>query len=470
MKLHPTPFSITDHVREFGRRHALWEPDSRVLVALSGGGDSVALLLLLRELAATAELTLVGAGHLNHHIRPEEADEDEAFCRALASRIGVPVLVSHADVPSLARARGVSLEVAGRDARRAALLEFAAPCGADRIATAHTLDDQAETVLMRVLRGAGLSGVSGIEPHKNPLIRPVLSLTRSQLRAWLESRGERWREDSTNQDLANPRNRTRHELLPYLRAHYNPSVELALARLADLARHDNRLLHELAADASARLVSARAGVVEIDAASLAALPEALARRVARAALETAGPGRTYDLSEVDQIRDACLERGPLGVDLKGVRMERSGAAVVLSERGPRSQPPATFRYELSIPGSVSIREADCRVEASGPLAPGAVSAASGDVDAAVDAARCGDRLIVRSRAPGDRIRLPGLGGRKKLQDLFVDRKIARRERDCTPIVTDPENRIVWVAGLALAEEFRVNEGTKAVIILKLRRL
>jgi tRNA(Ile)-lysidine synthase len=458
---------MIDQVRAFARRHALWAPGSRVLVALSGGGDSVALLLLLHDLAARGELTLVGAAHVNHHVRPVEGDEDERFCRVLASRLAVPLLVKHADVPALAAARGQSLEVAGRVARRAALLECAAALDADHVATAHTLDDQAETVLLRILRGAGLRGLTGIEPRRDVLVRPLLGHTRHDLRRWLQGRGESWREDATNADRANPRNRVRHELVPYLRTHFNPSAAAALARLADLARLDDMFLAELAAEAAARVVRLRPDGVEIDAGGLAALPQALARRVARLALETAAPSRTYDLCEVDKICEACLGRLRGGLDLRNLRMEPSAAGVVLSSRGlaPRSAP---FRYELSIPGSVSVAEANCRVEASAPAAPGAF-AASGALEVAVDAAGCGERLIVRSRVPGDRMRLAGRGGRRKLQDLFIDRKIGRTERAQTPIVTDPENRIVWVAGLALAEEFRVSDRTKAVVVLKLRR-
>jgi tRNA(Ile)-lysidine synthase len=463
-------------VRSFARRHGLWHPRLRVLAAVSGGSDSVAMFLLLNQLAAAGELELAGLTHVNHHIRPGATDEDEAFCRALATRLGVPAVVAHADVPALAREHRQSIEVAARHARHRAFAEAAAELGADRIATAHTRDDQAETVLLHLARGAGLSGARGIEPQSGRLIRPMLDCTRADLQGWLTTIGERWREDETNADIANPRNRVRHVLLPALRDQLNPAVDAALVRFADILRVDHAYLSEVAAEAARQVISTAPDGLVIDGAALERLPRALARRVARIALETAHVRRSYDLEEVDALLDACSDAAQAPKELPGVRMERSGRFVVLHSRDTKQPMAEAFQYELSVPGQVSIEESQVVLEAEGPFdyaqdrpfdVP--VREIEGPNQMVIRADELSDGLVVRNRRNGDRLRLWRVG-HKKLQDLFVDRKVDRFERDRVPIVTDRSGRIVWVAGHAVAEEFRVNPLTNTVVILRLRPL
>lgn len=457
------------------------------------------MLFVLRELAAAGELALAGLAHLNHHVRLAASDDDEAFCRALAARLGLPATIAHADVPALAHEHRQSIEVAGRHARHRALAQAAAQMGADRIATAHTRDDQAETVLLHLMRGAGMSGARGIEPASGSFIRPVLACTREELRAWLVSLGETWCEDATNADITNPRNRVRHAVLPALREHFNPAVDAALARFADILREDHAHLTAQADEAARQLISplpnslprrsaAEAGLA-IDAEGLRLLPRALARRVARIALETARPRRSYDLEEVDAVIDACGEGDAPGArrDLPGVRMERSGRFVVLLDRRP-ARAVDGFQYELPVPGRVSIDESNLVVEAEGPFDLSTLRRAQGSPSAlatpdasglkwplqepdcvTIRADELDARLMVRNRRAGDRLRLSRVG-HKKLQDLFVDRKVDRFERDRVPIVTDRAGRIVWVAGHAVAEEFQVSALTNTVVTLKLRPL
>ncbi|MCA1583647.1 MAG: tRNA lysidine(34) synthetase TilS [Acidobacteria bacterium] len=460
---------LLDRVRGFAAHRALWSPGTRVLVALSGGGDSVALLLVLDLLARREDLRLAGACHVHHHIRGAAADDDESFCRALTDRLGLPLVVAHRDVPALAASSGRSLEVAGRLARRTALVEAAGALGADRVATAHTCDDQAETVLLRIIRGTGVTGLGGIASQRELFIRPLLAESRQSLRDWLIAHGEPWREDASNEDVANPRNRVRHVLLPYLRRHFNPSADRALARLADLARADDEVI-EAAADDFSSLIHVLGERVRIDAAGVAALPKALARRVVRRALEAAQPSRTYDLDEVDLVCAACAGPNRPPQSLRGLLVNRNGAHVVLGPREGVASHPQPFHYQLPVPGSVSVREAGWVVEADGPLPAASTRPAAGPLEVTVPAEPFEATLTVRSRAPGDRLRLRGVRGRTKLQDLFVNRKVSRADRDRTPLVTDATGRIVWVAGLALSDEFRVNERTNAVIVLKLRRI
>jgi tRNA(Ile)-lysidine synthase len=459
-----------------------------VVAAVSGGSDSVALLFLLHELQARGEMRLDAVAHLNHQIRPD-ADADEQFCEALAGRLNVPFVAARVDVPTRAAAGKCSIEVAARAARRAFLARVRDDRHADSVATAHTLDDQAETVLLRIARGSGLRGLGGIAPVRDGRIRPLLEVTRAELQHELAGRGETWREDATNADLTNPRNRVRHELLPYLRMHFNPSVHRSIARLAELARAEDDWMARSAAAAAESVMDAGDSVVRLHQGRLLALPEAIQRRVVQLALETSMAGRSPSLDDVDAVR-AVASGTPAACEVSGVRVEHSSGSVVLINRSVakvRSEGSSpTFNVDLPVPGVAQVAGTGWVVEALGPQprpsgrgprradfarwgASGSAPSASNDA-VEVDAAAVGSQLVVRSRLAGDRIRPLGLGGRKKVQDVFVDRKVNHGDRDTVPIVTDVQGRLVWVAGHVLSEEFRVTEHTKAVIILKLRRI
>lgn len=466
---------LLQRIRAFAAQHGLWSAETRVVAAVSGGSDSVALFFLLRELDAAGDLRFSGLAHLNHHIRGAAADEDATFCRALALRAGVAAAIGDADVPALAGRERLSIELAGRQARQQFFVDALASLEGQCIAVAHTRDDQAETVLLRLVRGAGPAGLAGIAPRRDHLVRPLLELTRTELRDYLESIGESWREDATNEDRAIPRNRIRHDILPLLRE-LNPRADAALARTADILRSDAELFDALANDAGPRFVrTIEGGRVAVDAAGLAGLPKALARRVALVALETVNPGRSYGLEEADHICAACARSEKAGAtNLPGVDVERLGADVVLVKRGSAEggskEPPlhGAFDLKLPVPGTVEEPQGGWTLTAEGPMYRQMAGTPGAD-QVVVDAGDLGSGLIVRQRRPGDRFHPLGAPGRKKVQDVFVDRKVPRDDRDRVPIVTDEMGRIVWVAGQVLAEPFRVTPLTTTVVILTLRR-
>jgi tRNA(Ile)-lysidine synthase len=205
------------------------------------------------------------------------------------------------------------------------------------VATAHTEDDQAETVLLRLLRGAGARGLAGIAPRRGHLIRPLLAVTRDELRGELVACGQRWREDVTNEDVAIPRNRVRHELLPYLAQHFNPSVTRALARFADLSRGDERWIEGVVEIQASRAISARDGGVTLNVPIVAEAPEALARRLARRALEMANPGHACSVAEVELL--LSVVHGEQGAaEISGLRVERFRNSEVLINRAVLKRP------------------------------------------------------------------------------------------------------------------------------------
>ncbi len=452
------------------RAHDLARPETRVLAAVSGGSDSVALAVLLAELAERGHLRVAGLAHLNHQLR-SGADADEAFCADLAARFNLPFRAHRVEVASRAVIERRSIEDAARAARYEFLEEARRHVGADVIALGHTRDDQAETLLLRLLRGAGARGLAGMHPRNGHVVRPLLDCRRHELRALLAERGQLFVQDESNDDVSIPRNRVRAELLPLLQERFNPSIVDVLADEARIAQDEWAWMQAAAGAALPGVVRADAeGAWRLNVPALNALPRALARLVVREALTAAARGTAVSFRHVEDALVLAV-RGGGAVDGPGVRMERVGDSLVLTSRTselPHPGPTNLFRYSLSIPGEVALRESGCVVTAeSAPSAGCAVLSTSSMGVLRLD--RCQPPLAVRNRRAGDRFRPLGLGGRKKLQDYFVDKKVPRDRRDQVPLVVDQTDRIVWVAGHVIDDEFRVTDPAQAVLILRLRQ-
>jgi tRNA(Ile)-lysidine synthase len=467
-------------VRRTIRQHDLAGPDSGIVVALSGGSDSVALAHLLVDLERGGELRVAGFAHFNHQLRAQ-ADADERFCESMAVALGKTLAVDRADVAAIARRDRRSIEDAGRQARHGFLERARAQLGADLIALGHTRDDQAETFLLRLLRGAGARGLGGMHPRRGAVIRPLLDCRRAELQEYLAARGIDFVHDASNDDVNVPRNRVRAELLPMLERRFNPAIVDVLATEAQVAREEWRWMEASAREAMTRICHPTAEGCRIDAAALIDLPVALSRLVLKTAMERVAGGRSLSFTHVDEALRFCRGGGAC-LDLPGQVLERNGREVVLTsrpERRPDGGATATtnlFRYSLSIPGEVRIEETGGYVSAElvEPRGRAVVGrrfsiAPSPDV-AFVQLDPVSGPLVVRNRRPGDRFRPLGLGGGKKLQDFFVDRKIARERRDRVPIVVDQSGRIVWVAGYGIDERFRVTDAAQAVVVLRLRQV
>jgi tRNA(Ile)-lysidine synthase len=487
-------------VRDTIRRHNLAGPRTRVVVALSGGSDSVALAHVLSELEASGELTLAGLAHFNHQLRVN-ADRDEQFAVSLAAAIGRPILVEREDVRLRAVREQRSIEDAAHAARHEffdrALAHFDAGC----VAVGHTRDDQAETFLLRLLRGAGPKGLAAMHPRNGPIVRPLLECRRADLKDYLVERGVQHVEDETNSDVSIPRNRVRAELLPLLESRFNPSIVDVLADQAELARGQwSWMEEELGALKLERGTpnpqpgtrNSEPGTWILDIPTLQRAPVALRRLAMWKAMTRAAGGRPVSFRHVEaalRLIESSSSDGPglsrsdrsadRSIDAPGHIVERVGSHVVLTERVVAAENAAAtvslFRYRLPVPGEVTLIEAGYIVSAE-PAADRArtadveaIRAASGNGSAAVirEGSWTGP-LAVRNRRPGDRFRPLGLEGQKKLQDFFVDRKVARRDRDGVPLVVDESDRIVWVAGHGIDEAFRVTDASQAVVILKLR--
>ncbi len=327
--------ALLQQIRRSIRRHNLLPPASSVLIGVSGGSDSIALALLLQELSRHGGFRVAGLAHLNHRIRPEAAT-DEAFCRDFAVRCGLPIVVESVDVPGYAAAQRLSIEDAARRVRYDFLERVARQVGADVIAVGHTEDDQAETLLLKLARGAGLTGLGAIYPRRDAVVRPVIDVSRAELRAYLQQRGESWVEDHTNADLGNPRNRVRHRVLPELDAAYGGPSRPGIARAAGLIREDAGWIDDQANGRYSELCAAVAGGVEIDAAALTAEPAAISRRVLLRALRSVSGGREIGLDHIEAALEVVAGR-TAAADLPGSRLELRGGKLVLLQQDAASK-------------------------------------------------------------------------------------------------------------------------------------
>ncbi len=457
---------VLDRVRETIRRHGLAAPGTRVLLGVSGGSDSVALAFLLRELDAARELTVAGLAHFNHQLRPTAA-RDEAFVQTLGERLGWPVVADRGDVAGRARRERRSIEDAARTSRHEFFERARIETGAALVALGHTRDDQAETFLLRLVRGAGVRGLSAMHPRAGCIVRPLLDCRRAELRAYLAEVDAAFVEDESNADLAIPRNRVRAELVPFL-ARFNPGIVDVLADEADLAREEGRWIEAAADDLVARAARPAPDGLAFEAATLAAAPVAVRRAALWRAMRDQAGGRAVGFGHV-QAALALLERPAGTLDVPGHRLERIGPVLVLT--GSPHARVNLFQYPLSIPGEVHLAEVGRLVSAEvGPDAAQAGRATPSGPLAIVRLDVCRGPLVVRNRRPGDRFRPVGLDGRKKLQDFFVDRKVARAERDAVPIIVDAADRIVWVAGYGIDAAFRVTDPAQGVLIFKVRHV
>jgi tRNA(Ile)-lysidine synthase len=430
------------------------------------------LLHVLDELEHAGDLRVSGVAHFNHQLRPA-ADDDERFCVSMAATLGRPILVGRENVAMRAERERRSVEDAGHQARYQFFEQARAHFGGDRVALGHTLDDQAETFLLRLIRGAGPKGLGGMHPSNGAVIRPLLSCRRAELRSYLDARHIPFREDETNRDLTVPRNRVRAELVPLLQSRFNPAIVDVLAAEAELARDEWQWMENMAA--------ADAGAGNLEIAALLSAPLALRRVVVWRAMSKASAGRPVSFAHVEAVLRMLDPAAPdAGLDAPGQRVERRGHRLVLrsirDDRTPRpgrrpSPAMNRFRYRLSVPGEVHLAEAGCVLSAdvAPPAAlPGLSAATSNGAVALVRSDLSTGQLAVRNRRPGDRFSPVGLGGRKKLQDFFVDRKVPRERRDAVPLVVDDADRIIWVAGYGIDERFRVTDPSQGVVILRLK--
>ena len=466
-------------------RYDLFAPGDVVVVGVSGGPDSTCLAVVLQELIETWDLTLHLA-HINYGMRGEESELDETFVRALAREFALGVSVEHATSDDLANSGYGSFQARARAARYRFFEDVVQQQGARKIATGHTTDDHVETVLMWMLRGAGLTGLGGmpVERHQQ-IVRPLLGLTRSDILEYLKAKELAFRTDSTNEDPTYLRNRVRHHLIPVLQA-YNPQIQRSLAQLAEIVSEDEKILSTMTRQALQDILLPAPNcegdpICHISRSRFLKLPRGLQRRCMREAVtRIKGHTRRLTFLHIENVIAFVTEcsRSSAVFEFAGVTMHCSDPDVIaMTNTNAAAQPKSWEAQQFSVPDEIQVHPLGCRIRAwreRPPLVdiPSAIHGSRVAYDPMVayfDEDTFGLPLTVRAWQAGDAFCPSGMGGkRKKLQDYFVDTKVPKWMRSRIPLIVAPEG-ILWIPGYRQDDRFRRRSTTRRTCIVQLMR-
>jgi tRNA(Ile)-lysidine synthase len=453
-------------IRKTIRKYSLLNSGDRVLVAVSGGPDSVCLLSVLHALAKELDLTLHVA-HLDHMFRGKESADEALFVGGLAKKFAIPAVIERFDVPAFCLERGLSSQEGARQVRYGFLQRVAKEAGASRIATGHTANDQAETFLMRLMRGAGTAGLSAIPPMRDNIIRPLLETERDEVIAHLKKMDCAFVTDPSNAKPVYTRNRIRLEVLPVLQG-FNPRIIETLAAEAGQLRDEEEAVEGYCATLADSILIQKDNSVLVKRNEFNTLPPAFRRRLLKKAADFAGV-EASGLARI-QIDEAitfmaAAQTGRTMSLPRGLTIGREYDRFVISaEPGI-----ADFSHAVIIPGVTVIPDLPLQIEA---WITDHVPAEPDDINyfwqALFDYDKIGSLLTLRSRRSGDWFRPSGMGGNsKKLQDYFVDEKVPRSRRSAVPLLCSGED-ILWVVGMRTDERFLANAETKRVLIVRIR--
>lgn len=443
------------------------EKGDKVILAVSGGPDSTAMLYLMNDLRNDLECSLHIA-HLNHCLRGEESDEDAVFVKEQALKLNIPITVEELDVKNLITDKE-SLESGARRIRYEFFKKVMSDIQANKVAQGHTADDQAETVLMRLLRGSGTKGLSGIPPIRdNIYIRPLIEISRSEVEAYLQSIDIQPRWDSSNLSTEYERNRIRHELIPLLESKYSPNIKSIFCQTAEILRAEDEFLDILAKDALCQCLekgnSHNKGdqggfinTITIQTDNLKKHHISIQRRIIRIAIESIlGDLRRYEFHHIDEIM-SLIETGKTGNSIslpRGITAEKSYGKIIIKLDEDETIEP--FDFIIKVPGETEIPSLGLKILTS----IGKGNSYSKELyQKTFDYDVIEGELHIRSRRKGDRFQPLGMSSTKKLKEFFIDEKIPRSQRDRIPILTDG-NKIMWVIGYSIDDRFKVTTQTK----------
>ncbi len=463
---------LAQSVLEYARKHELLRAGDRVGVAVSGGADSVALLRVLLELRKEIGVVL-SVIHFNHKLRGAESDEDARFVSSLAEQYELELHSESGDVAVYAAEEHLSLETAAREMRYRYFRQLLVDGRLNRVATAHTLDDQAETVILKLVRGAGSRGLAGIYPqlsvagsqlsaNASSIVRALLAIRRKDVESYLLELGQSWREDHSNRDLRHMRNRVRHGVLPRLERYLNPAVREALAETAEIARAEEEYW-QVEAEQVLPFVSKGprdAGATEtVDLTSLLKLPLALQRRVIRAVCEELG--LRLDFRHVEEVRS--LSATPAGSAMlpEGWMVSRHRDQLCF-ERADKTPIQPDYEYCLSVPGAVDVHEIKSRFEAV--LIPRSLFEGYNPQDL-LGGALLTPKLTVRNWRAGDRFWPAHTKAPKKIKEFLQERHVTGPERKLWPVVLSGAD-VIWVRGLAASEQWRAQTTDGEAVLIR----
>ncbi len=431
------------------KKYNMLQKGDGVVIGLSGGADSVSLISVLKEIQPLYDLRLY-AVHLNHGIRGDEAQRDEAFARELCEGLGVEIRIFRRDIPIEAKALGMTLEEAGRKIRYELFEQVLKETGSSKIAVAHNMNDNAETVLMRLCRGTGIRGLGGISPVRDNIIRPLIEVKRCEIEAYCGEKGLDYCTDSTNLSEDYTRNKIRLTLIPWLEENLNPSLCEGINKTSGFMRQEDSYLDSLA---QAAFKECGTGDNSVSCKKLLAYDTVIRRRVIR--LLFARYVKSLKDISAEHIQAVCiLAEGKSGASLNlpySLTAKKEFDALIIEKSTPK---PEGYCYELELNRSVYISEIngfvgiyDKKTEIKGNLLY--TNCFKYDI--------INNRLCLRSRKEGDKIALSGIGGSKRLKKLFNDLKISRDKRDTIPLLA-MDSEILWVGGLRTNDKYKCRDG------------
>lgn len=455
-----------DRVLEYIKKFNMIESGDKIVVGVSGGADSLALLHILNEIKNLFPLELVVA-HVHHGLRGKEADSDAEFVEGICRDWQIPFYIKKADVRKLASSWGLSEEEAGRKVRYDFFEDLLKEIGGQKIALAHHRDDQAETILYNLIRGTGLKGLQGMKPvREGKIIRPLLQISRRQIEAYCREKNLKYRVDSTNEEIVYTRNRIRNVLIPYIQKNFNPNFSDSLVRMGDIIREEEEFLSQYSNQQFDKWAVASDGEVKIPIDFFSSSPKAVSRRIIRLAIgKLAKSMADISFAHIEEVLNMALYSSTGStLDLPGTLKAKIDyeALVIFDAKENFDIPP--FQYPISIPGKLYIKELELEIVCQQVEKPDVLN--KGIWCIYVDKDKIQGSLAVRNRRDGDRFQPLGMNGSKKLKDYFIDRKVPRSERDAIPLVVDGNN-IIWVAGHQINENYKVTRNTKNILQLKI---
>jgi tRNA(Ile)-lysidine synthase len=440
------------------RKYKMMDACETVLVAISGGPDSVCLLHNLKEISSELNIKLCAA-HVNHSIRDEESNKDEAFVKDLCSDWQIPIFTTKIDIPAKSKELKLGIEETARILRYKFLNETALNIGADRIAIGHNADDRAETLLFNIIRGCGIDGLSSIKPTNGNIIRPLIDTTRAEIEEYIELHNLPYKIDGSNADITYTRNKIRHVLFPILKDSFNPAIIDSLVKLADTASKAQSFITK--SSEQARVSALMKGNLDQDL--LCSFSDIILAEIIRAEIEKQrGNLNDIDFDCIQRIicsikNESFAVHTLAGGDFAAVIKKRSFSVKPITEDS-FIEP---FEYQLEIPGSLVVPEAGVEIKIE--LINSIPDIIDKDKNCAYfDLDKIKPPLKIRNFIIGDKMSLFGMSGHKKLHDIFIDAKIPHEKRGFIPILCDSDS-ILWVAGIKRSNEAIFDENSRELI-------